>query len=160
VQPSLQTEFEDESDEDSIFIPFADLFSLLSVTVIYVVLTFGQTVPGTSQPVVAATLQGTGPGKPIDPTSVYVSLREVSGTVQFIVERNGTTWDQTVPIAGAETRVPEIWLKETIARGSEPSMVYVFLPESEKSIVVKALSTDTQRFLRAHFRNVRFAYDF
>jgi hypothetical protein len=149
---------ESESDDDSIFVPFADLFSLLSLTVIYVVLTFGQTVPDSnSEPLVAATLQGSGAGKPIDPAAAYVMLRAVNDTVQFEVVKNGEAFDQAVPLTGAGTKIPEDWLKKTLSHGSQPSIIYVYLPDKETTIIVKALLTDTERFLHANFTNVRLA---
>jgi hypothetical protein len=148
---------EDGSDEDSIFVPFADLFSLLSLTVIYVVLTFGQMVPNASEPVVVANMQGSGPGKPIDPAAAYVSLMSDGNAVRFYVTRSGNQLDLAVPLRGADTKVPEDWLRETISRGSKPSTIYVYLPPSENDVVIKALFTDVHRFVRANFENVRLA---
>ncbi len=148
---------QDEDDDDSIFLPYADLFSLLSVTILYVVLTFGQTTPVASQPVSQVVQQGSGPGKPIDPLAAYVTLREGDGTVVFSITRGGLQVEQTVDQRAAATHIPETWLRETLSQNEEPPVIYIYLLESEQSLLVRALFTDTQRFLRANFKNVRLA---
>jgi hypothetical protein len=155
----LDTAVEAESDEDSVFVPIADLFTLLSLTVIYVVLTFGQTVPSLrSEPVIAARLQGTGEGKPIDPTAVYLSLSHKEAAVVFEITRNGIVMDKSVPMEGNLTKVPKDWILGTLSAGAPPRTIYVYLAPNEDDFVVKALLTDTERFMRSRFPNVRVAY--
>lgn len=147
------------NEDDSIFVPIADLFSLLSLTLIYLVLTFGQPVPIFQQELIVSTSQGPGLGKPIDPGAAYVSLSKLNNSACFEITRNGITVDKLVPFSANNTEVPESWMLETIAHeGVQPATIYVFLSEKENDFVIKALFTDTQRFLRKKFRNVRTAF--
>jgi hypothetical protein len=153
-----QSDLDSETDDDGVFVPIADLFSLLSLTVIYTVLTFGQTVPVTTEVehVVQATLEGSGPGKPIDPRDVYLTFGVGQGGIVFYLTRNGTTSTQAIPFEGASAKVPEEWILATIARLGPPPTLYLYLAPTD-NLALKALFTDTQRFLGANYRNVQVA---
>jgi hypothetical protein len=146
----------DESgEEDPVFISLADLFSLLSLAVIYMVVTFGQSVPlNASDAVVSATRQGVGPGKPIDPNAVYVSLLRNQDAIDLRVVKAGIPADQSIPLLGEHTRIPEEWLLNTI--GDEVGgVIYIYVPPSEESLIIKGLAVDTERVLRARYPSVR-----
>jgi hypothetical protein len=152
----LEMDFDEENDEDTIFVSLADLFSLLSLTIIYVVLTFGQTTFNSTEPVVSATLEGSGPGKPIDPAAVYVSLERRENSVVFLVIQNGVATERAVPASGSQSTVPESWLKNAISR-MQHGTIYLYLGPKEQDLVVKALFVDAQRFLGSVFPNVQVA---
>jgi hypothetical protein len=159
--PSMQGHFEallDDGDEDSVFVSLADLFSLLSLTVIYIVLTFGQTVPSSSEPVAAASLEGSGPGKPISPDDTYVSIQSRGPTAVFRITRNGIESDQEAPLEATTTpKIPEEWLLSTLAKQTGSGTIFLYLPPSENSLAIKALFTDMARLLKAHFTNLHVA---
>jgi hypothetical protein len=158
MQSGLHAVLDDAEEEDSVFVSLADLFSLLSLTIIYVVLTFGQTVPAAStEPVVAATLEGSGPGKPINPQDTYVSIQSRGASVLFRVARNGLEFDQEAIADGASLKIPAQWLLGALGTDAANGTIYLYLPPSEKSVVVEALFTDTARLLRSRFTNVSVA---
>ena len=144
------------NEEDTVFVSLADLFSLLSLTIIYVVLTFGQTTFNSTEPVVSATLEGSGPGKPIDPAAVYVSLERRENTIVFRVFQNGVAAENAVPASGSQSTVPEDWLKNAISR-TQHGTIFLYLGPKEQNLIVKALFVDTQRFLGSVFPNVQVA---
>jgi hypothetical protein len=152
----LETDSHEANDEDTIFVSLADLFSLLSLTIIYVVLTFGQTNFNSTEPVVSATLEGVGPGKPIDPAAVYVSLELRGNSIMFLVTQNGVSTEHAVPASGPQSAVPESWLKSAISR-TQHGTIYLYLGPKERDLVVKALFVDAQRFLGSVFLDVEVA---
>jgi hypothetical protein len=159
MQSNLDTALHEAGEEDSIFVSLADLFSLLSLTVIYVVLTFGQTVPSTSiEPVVSATLEGSGPGKPIDPNDIYVSLQSSATGVTFIVVRNGVELHQEIALDSGRPQIPEQWLLSVLTAFTKEAgrgTIFLYLAPNENNVTVEALCFDTLRFLKANFTNLQ-----
>lgn len=150
---------EDSSDEDTVFVSLADLFSLLSLVTIYLVITFGQPRPTpTSEAVVPSALEGVGAGKAIDPHDTYLTIRKMPLGIEFRVVRTEGHMEQTVPENAGAFRVPEEWLLKALPKETKNGTIYLYLSDEETSLSVRALFTDTQRFLSGKFENLRVTY--
>jgi hypothetical protein len=148
---------EDAGDEDTVFVSLADLFSLLSLTIIYVVLTFGQTTPANSEPVVASSFSGTGPGERVDPQDIYVTLEGRPEGIAFRVIQRDTPVEKTIPVTQEVPQIPKDWLLQTIPQ-SHSGMIYVYLSPEENDRTVRALFTDVEEFLCHSFQRVNVTF--
>jgi hypothetical protein len=150
---------EDSGDDDTVFVSLADLLTVLSLTIIYITLTFGQTVPKSlSEPIVAAAFEGTGPGKPINPDDTYLTLRCLAETVEFRVVRNGSESSFAVSVHVQLPAIPEQWLLSVMSTASPNAAIYIYLPTGENDILVKAFFADSARFLHERFGNVHVVF--
>ena len=156
--PSADRDTSDFEEDDSTFVSIADLFSLLSLAIIYVAIIFGQGSPQSpTAPVVAATLEGSGPGRPIDPLAAYLSVSRIGDSIDFSVTQGGVTIEKRLRYSNPPPRIPERWITGALDRRPTPATIYVFLSPSERDPVVESLFIDTERFVRTEFHNVRAA---
>lgn len=148
-----------EGEQDPVFISIADLFSLLSLAVIYVMLV--SSVSPTlqqSMPVFQAVRQESGQGTPIDPHDLYFSIARSGSQVLYFATRNGQTTSEVAQHNSSEITLPAAWVKSTIANDPSIHRIYVVITAGERDLVIRSSLIDMLLFLNAQgYSNVQIA---
>jgi hypothetical protein len=149
---ALMLAHESDAENDSVFIPIADLFTLLSLSVIYVILVFGTpTGAQTTEPVLTAAQPGTGPGAAINPLDVYVSMATAGNLITYSITRGGVTYHDSVSSRQLSAALPADWLTNKLLAMKPERFVIVYLPPNENSDLIKSRYTDAERLVHQLF---------
>ena len=147
--PTLTEELDDAAEQDSVFISAADLFSLLSLAVIYVVVMSNPSaVPLRSELVVQAAIQQSGQGQPIDPDVLYFWMARTGATVTFYAELNERRNHWPVQPGVNGVAIPKAWIDEMIQRDPTLHRIFLVISPHQSDAVIRSAFVDMLAFLQ------------
>lgn len=126
-------------DDDSPFLSMADFFSLISLTLIYIVIVFAPQSPAVESSVdaIRAVAQGTGPASPIDTEIAYMAIfSEQDNFLLRYMHASATAQEELFPIsAGGQTKGKD-WLLAQLQTGEPPKRIVFYIRSNEPNAEV------------------------
>jgi hypothetical protein len=116
------------SEDDSPFLSIADFFSLVSLTVIYLVITFSPQTPATESAIeaVTGTASGTGPASAVNTKLAYVAVLGGGGlVVRVILPGSDAAEDKQFDASEKGGAEAQAWVLSKL--GSQPDIERVML---------------------------------
>lgn len=122
-------------EDDSPFLSIADFFSLISLAVIYIVISFAPQSPFSNAGIesVTATAVPSGMTSTLDPRFAYVA---VLGTTQGVLVRivppqNQTRVQRNFPLSGTGEQEASRWALQILSRSAKPMRVLIYMHSDE-----------------------------
>jgi hypothetical protein len=130
-----------QSEDDSPFLSIADFFSLISLTLIYLVITFSPSAPAVDSAIeaVTGTATGTGPASAADTRIAYVAVlsgEDGSLLVRLIPPGASAPDEKQFDLSDTGTDAASHWILSRLARNPEIDRVMFYMNVDDKQIRV------------------------
>lgn len=149
--PQLDVE-ERQAEDDSPFLSMADFFSLISLTVIYIIIAFSpqSSLSQNAIDVTTAVASAAGPASEINNRVAYVSiLSSASKVVLRVVPAGQGSIQERLVAANSPTSEAVEWLQATLSVGPKAEKVLFFMGAEDRSgaahLLFHELLRDTKR---------------
>jgi hypothetical protein len=134
------------AEDDSPFLSIADFFSLISLAVIYIVISFAPQSPFSNTGIesVTATAVPTGLTSTLDPHLAYISVLGTSqgALIRIIPAQNQSPNQRAFSLGGTGEQAAKLWVLQTLAGSAHPKRVLIYLHSDETRDDVHKLFDD------------------